>query len=72
MTKPKTTPKHPGGRPPKYSKELVKKLEDSLKNGFSIKMACRLSKISTQTYYNWLSQYPEFLDEMTFAHDFAE
>lgn len=58
-------------RPSEMTEDVVKKLEDSLKNGFTITKSCQLSGISRETYYNWLEADPIFLDRMTFAQAFA-
>ena len=57
-------------RPTLLDKEIVKKLEDSLKVGSSIIQACTYAGISKQDYYNWLKKNDDFFDQMEQAQNF--
>jgi hypothetical protein len=57
----------PKGRPTAMTKSTVQKLEQALRDGFSIEMACYVSGVSRSTYYNHLASDPVFLDKMTLA-----
>lgn len=59
------------GRPTKKNEAIVRKLTDSLQNGFSIERACLLSGITKDSYYRWLKTDKTFSDEMKYAQDFA-
>lgn len=61
--------KNVGGRPSKKTDDVVGKLEDALKEGFTVSMACYLSGINRDTYYSWLETDPDFSDKMTRAQD---
>lgn len=51
-----------GGRPSKYSAELVGKICRALAGGGTVAYACRAARICLSTYKNWLKLYPEFAD----------
>jgi hypothetical protein len=57
----------PIGRPTIMTKVTVQKLEQALRDGFSIEMACYVSGVSRSTYYNHLASETAFLDKMTLA-----
>jgi len=59
------------GRPTVITKPTVLKLEQALKDGFSVEMACHVSCISRSTYYAHLQTDIEFSDKMTLAQDWA-
>ncbi len=51
-----------GGRPSKYSAELVGKICRALAGGGTVAYACRSARICLSTYKNWLRLYPEFAE----------
>lgn len=51
-----------GGRPSKYSAELVGKICRALAGGGTVAYACRSARICLSTYKNWLKLYPEFAE----------
>jgi len=51
-----------GGRPSKYSAELVGKICRALAGGGTVAYACRSARICLSTYKNWLNLYPEFAE----------
>jgi hypothetical protein len=59
------------GRPTVITQSTVQKLEQALKDGISIDMACCVSGISRSTYYNHLDADNEFMDKMTLAQAHA-
>jgi hypothetical protein len=61
----------PIGRPTIMTKVTVQKLEQALRDGFSIEMACYVSGVSRSTYYNHLASETAFLDKMTLAQSYA-
>lgn len=62
---------HPGGRPTKYSPEVIDDLyaylEEAVPENMSIPsiegFAIRLA-VSKQTLYNWAEKFPEFMDAL--------
>ncbi len=59
------------GRPTVITKATVQKLEQALRDGFSVEMACYVSGVSRSTYYNHLANDTDFLDKMTLAQSWA-
>lgn len=59
------------GRPTIRTKEIVRKLETALQNGFTIDKACEVSGIGRRTYYDWLKQDEEFTAQMERAKNWA-
>lgn len=53
---------HPGGRPTKYNEDFVYKLEEALNQGLSVERFCRRTRISRDTFYEWVKKHPEFAD----------
>jgi len=53
------------------TKTTVSKLEQALKDGFSVEMACHVSGISRSTYYAHLQTDTEFMNKMTLAQSWA-
>jgi hypothetical protein len=47
-------------RPDKLTDETVKSLEEAFLMDCSVEEACFMAKISKQTYYNWVSSFPDF------------
>ena len=60
----KAVVKNKGGAPTKYNEEVVKKLEEELAAGYSIRRACKNIGITRETYYNWLKIIPGLSDKM--------
>jgi hypothetical protein len=50
------------GRPTKLIPETIKKLEEVFAMDGTVKEACFYADISTQTYYTFVKDKPEFLD----------
>jgi hypothetical protein len=59
------------GRPTVMTKATVQKLEQALRDGFSIEMACHVSGISRSTYYDHLERNPDFSHKMELAKDWT-
>jgi hypothetical protein len=61
----------PNGRPTVINEVTVQKLEQALRDGFSVEMACYVSGISRSTYYAHLQTNIEFMNKMELAQDWA-
>tara|TARA_R110002072_G_scaffold273415_1_gene434340 strand:+ start:303 stop:845 length:543 start_codon:yes stop_codon:yes gene_type:complete len=61
-----------GGRPSKYSAELVGKVCRALAGGGTVAYACRSARICLSTYKNWLKLYPEFAEAVGHAQAESE
>jgi hypothetical protein len=59
------------GRPTVLTKVTVLKLEQALKDGFSIEMACNVSGISRSTYYAHLQMDSDFMNKMELSQMWA-
>lgn len=59
------------GRPSVITKPTVLKLEQALKDGFSVEMACYVSGISRSTYYAHLHTDTVFMNKMELAQSWA-
>jgi hypothetical protein len=59
------------GRPTVITHVTVRKLEQALKEGFSVEMACNVSGISRSTYYSHLQMDMDFMDKMELAQSWA-
>ena len=57
--------KHPGGRPSKFSEEVVRKLEDAFRCAGNDTEACAYAGISRETFYDWLNPDKKFSDNFT-------
>ena len=55
------------GRPTVLTENVVQKLEEALRNGFSVLTACHLSGVSLSTYYDHYDQNKEFSGKMIIA-----
>jgi terminase small subunit-like protein len=51
-----------GGRPDKYSPEVVKKIVESLELGLPMKWACRANGVHPETFANWQVKHPELAE----------
>lgn len=49
----------------------VQKLEQALREGFSVEMACHVSGISRSTYYSHVDNDPEFMNKMELAKNWV-
>src|SRR3990167_6476202 len=47
----------------KLTPEVVQKLKESFAIGCSVEESCFYAEISERTYYNWIKQNPELLQE---------
>lgn len=52
------------GRPLVVTQDVVKKLEDAFCYDATVEEACLSAGISRQTYYNFLKEYPTFVDRV--------
>lgn len=52
------------GRPTKYEPQTVKAIVQAIGAGQTIEDACVYADIHKSTYYEWLTQYPEFSNEV--------
>ena len=59
------------GRPSTITKLTVHKLEQALKDGFTVERACYLSGISRSTFYAHLQSDPTFSDKIQLAQAWA-
>jgi hypothetical protein len=59
------------GRPTVITKPTVLKLEQALKDGFSIEMSCHVSGISRSTYYAHLQTDTDFMNKMELSQTWA-
>ena len=59
------------GRPTVITKDVVQKLEQALREGFSVDMACHVSGISRSTYYDHINSDPAFSYKMELAQDWV-
>jgi len=65
-------PKHPGGRPSKYTKTMCTAIIECGKEGMCLaEMAAELD-ISRSTLFEWAEVHPEFSDAFTRAQELAE
>ena len=53
-----------GGRPSKFTPDVIVKLKAAFANSFTVEQACYYAGVNKQTYYNWLEKDQRFLDEM--------
>jgi hypothetical protein len=59
------------GRPSAITDEVIRKLEDALKNDFTVTEACSYAGIGHTTYYDHIKANPDFADKMTRAKKFV-
>lgn len=50
----------------------VSKLQAAFQRGFSVTTACKIARISRDTYYKWLKESEEFSDRMEGAQEYAK
>ena len=51
------------GRPTVLTEEVVKVLEDGIKEGVTVIQACDLAQISRQSFYNHMKENEDFFTE---------
>ena len=63
-------PKNKGGRPSKYTQDLVDTICNRLALGEGLAQICRDEDMPSQTIvYQWLQRHPEFLERYTHARE---
>ena len=60
-----TEEKNKGGRPSKFTEEVVRKLEEAFRCAWSDTDACAYAGISRETYYDWINPERKFSDNFT-------
>lgn len=63
---------HAGGRPSKYRPEMCEQVINWMYQGHSKTEVAYLLKISKETLYQWVKEYPEFSDAIKKGVNFAE
>jgi hypothetical protein len=56
-----TKPKHPGGRPTLYRREMCDRLVNAMAGGLTAEAAAARIGISARSLFYWQQQHPEFL-----------
>jgi hypothetical protein len=56
-----TKPKHAGGRPTLYRREMCDRLVEAMAKGLTAKAAATKIGISARSLFNWQKEHPEFL-----------
>jgi hypothetical protein len=56
-----TKPKHPGGRPTLYRREMCDRLVEAMAGGLTVEAAAAKIGISARSLFYWQQQHPEFL-----------
>lgn len=59
------------GRPTVMTEAIVQKLEQALRDGFTVEMACYVSGVSRSTFYSHLTSDEDFSDKMTLAQEWT-
>lgn len=57
------------GRPPKFNLKTVDKLAYYIERNYSVRDACKNTKISKSTYYQYLNNEPLFADRIATAYE---
>lgn len=60
-----TEQKNKGGRPSKFTEEVVRKLEEAFRCAWSDTDACAYAGISRETFYDWMDENRRFSDNFT-------
>lgn len=60
-----TEEKNKGGRPSKFTEEVVRKLEEAFRCAWSDTDACAYAGISRETFYDWMNENRRFSDNFT-------
>src|SRR5918998_3918140 len=60
------------GRPTVMTPGTVQKLQAAFQRGFSVSTACKIARISRETYYKTLKESQEFSDRMEGAQEYAK
>lgn len=70
MSKEQTKPKHAGGRPTDYTKELGELICSRLAEGRSLRSVCLADDMPDKSsVFTWFRLHPEFLDQYTRAKE---
>lgn len=74
--KPKAQPKpkaekHPGGRPSKYTPEVVERICYSLSQGNTRTTAATCAGVSRDTFHHWMHEFSDFSDAIKRAEEQA-
>lgn len=64
-------PRHPGGRPTKYTPETTTAILDAIRVGTPLTHACRYGGVSFETFNEWRKQYSEFSEQVKEAESEA-
>jgi hypothetical protein len=56
--------KNKGGRPTKFTKETVTKLEQAFAIGATVELACSYAEVSRNRFYEYLKDNPTFSDRI--------
>jgi hypothetical protein len=65
--------KNPEGRPTKYRPDYARMAFEIIReSGFVISKLCKVFAVSKATIYNWMDDYPEFLDSLGRGRDHYE
>lgn len=67
-----TKQKHPGGRPTKYTPEVVNKIVKTIEAGNYAVVAAKCAGIAEDTFYDWLKNKPGFSELVKKAESGAE
>lgn len=65
-------PKHPGGRPTKYTKTACTQIIECGRQGMCLAEMADELDVARATLFNWAEEHPEFLDAFTRAQELAE
>ena len=60
------------GRPTKYSRGTLKKLQQAFEIGANVKEACSVAKITETTYYEWVRDIAGFSVAMTQSQAYSD
>ena len=72
--KPKAKPKaekHPGGRPSKYTPEVIERICYSLSQGNTRTTAATCAGVSRDTFHHWMNEFSDFSDAIKRAEEQA-
>ena len=67
-----SAPKHPGGRPTKYTPEMCDIVEKCGDRGDTVPEMAHACGVVVSTLYEWEKRYPEFSESFTRAQEKAE
>ncbi len=72
MSEQSAPPTREVGRPTVVTPGVVQKLQAAFQRGFSVSTACKIARISRETYYKTLKESKEFADTMEGAQEYAK